>query len=161
MPLLFAASACGTEGPNEVLPGVSLLRDFSISENLGNSERWSLDAERGRLDEKGGMITFTSPKVRFYGEGRVTSEITSRTGSLKMHEKSAVLNDSVEVNALRDGMRLYTGRLFYSSARGKIWTDEPVTIHKGRTVIKGRGFTANPDLSEIEIRRQETRLSAR
>ena len=159
LPLLLALAACGGQPAQEVLPGTSLLENFSIAENSAGESRWSLDAQKGRLDEKGGLITFTSPRVKFYDKDKVSSEITARAGSLKMHEKSAVLSDEVEVHALRDGMRLSTSRLYYSSARGKIWTDEPVTIHKERTVIKGRGFTANPDLSEIEIRYQETRLS--
>ena len=158
-PLLLALAACGRQAPQEALPGISLLENFSIAENSGGESRWSLDARKGRLDEKNGQITFTSPLIKFYDQDKVSSEITARAGSLKMHEKSAVLSDEVEVHALRDGMRLSTSRLYYSSARGKIWTDEPVTIHKERTVIKGRGFTANPDLSEIEIRYQETRLS--
>lgn len=159
--MLLLLAACGGKDQHEALPGVSLLEDFSIAENNSGASRWSLDAKKGRLDEKGGLITFTSPRIRFYDADRVSSEITARAGSLKMHEKSAVLSDEVEVNALRDGMRLSTTKLYYSSARGKIWTEEPVTIHKERTVIRGRGFTANPDLSEIEIRYQETRLSGK
>jgi LPS export ABC transporter protein LptC len=158
---LLLLAACGAKDQHEALPGVSLLEDFSIAENSEGTSRWSLEAKKGRLDEKGGSITFTSPHIRFYDADKLSSEITARAGSLKMLEKSAVLNDDVEVNALRDGMRLSTTKLYYSSARGKIWTEEPVTIHKERTVIKGRGFTANPDLSEIEIRYQETRLSGK
>lgn len=157
--LLFGLAACGGREQREALPGVSLLENFSMAESAAGDPRWSLDAEKGRLDEARGVITFTSPRVKFYDKGKVTSEITSRAGSLKMNDKAATLTDEVEVNAVRDGMRLSTSRLYYSSARAKIWTEEPVTIHKDRTVIKGRGFTANPDLSEIEIRRQETRLS--
>jgi len=157
--LLPLLAACGGTEAREALPGVSLLENFSMSEADRLGSRWRLDADKGRLDEKKGVITFTSPRIRFYDAGKVSSEVTSRAGSMKMTEKSAVLSDEVVVTALRDGMKLLTTKLYYSSARAKIWTEEPVTIHKGRTVIKGRGFTANPDLSEIEIQRHETRLS--
>ncbi|MDD2804553.1 MAG: LPS export ABC transporter periplasmic protein LptC [Elusimicrobiales bacterium] len=157
--LLPLLAACGANDAREALPGVSLLENFSMSEADRLGSRWRLDADKGRLDEKKGVITFTSPRIRFYDSGKVSSEVTSRAGSLKMTEKSAVLSDEVVVTAVRDGMRLATSKLYYSSARAKIWTEEPVTIYKGRTVIRGRGFTANPDLSEIEIQRQETRLA--
>ncbi|OGR75479.1 MAG: LPS export ABC transporter periplasmic protein LptC [Elusimicrobia bacterium GWC2_64_44] len=157
LPLLAACG--GTDAREATLPGVSLLENFSMSEADRLGSRWRLDADKGRLDEKKGVITFTSPRIRFYDAGKVSSEVTSRAGSLKMTEKSAVLSDEVVVTAVRDGMKLATTKLYYSSARAKIWTEEPVTIYKGRTVIKGRGFTANPDLSEIEIQRQETRLA--
>lgn len=156
--LLAALCACGGEAPRESRPGASLLENFTMAETAADGTRWKLQAEKGLLDEQKGVITFTAPRVSFYDSGTLSSEITSRTGSLKMNEKSAVLHDQVEAVSARDGMRLSTERLYYSSAKGKVWTEDPLTIHKGKTVIKGRGFTANPDLSEIVIHRQETRL---
>lgn len=162
LPLLLPLlAACGGDEAREALPGVSLLENFSMSEADRAGSRWRLDADKGRLDEKKGVITFTSPRIKFYAAGKVSSEIAARTGSLKMTEKSAVLNDEVTVDSPKDGMRLVTDQLYYSSARAKIWTEDPVTIYKGRTVITGRGFTANPDLSEIEIQHQETRLAGK
>ncbi len=158
LPVILSLAACEGAVPQDALPGVSLLENFSVAETSPDGTRWRLDADKGRLDEKRGLITFTTPRIKFYEAGKVSSEITSRAGSLKMNEKSAVLNEEVQVNSMKDGMRLATTKLYYSDARGKIWTEEPLTIYKGRTVIKGRGFTANPDLSEIEIHHQETRL---
>ena len=157
--LLLALAACSGTDSREAAPGVSLLKKFSMAETEGGICAWRLDAKTGRLDEKKGQVTFSAPRIKFYDQDEVSSEITSRTGSLRMVEKSAVLNEEVEVNSWKDGMRLKTTRLYYSSARAKIWTEEPVTFYKGRTVITGRGFTANPDLSEIEIQHQETRLA--
>lgn len=160
LPLLaLFAAACGGGTAGTSLPGVSLMENFTMAETSPAGTRWSLNADKGRMDEKNGMMTFTTPRVRFFEDGKIASTIAARTGSLKMKERSAVLNDSVEVDSERDGMRLTTAKLYYSSARGKIWTDEPLTIYKGKTVINGRGFTANPDLSEIEIQHQETRLA--
>ena len=161
-PLLFLAfAACARTDSRETAPGVSLLKNFSMAETVSGASHWRLDAETGRLDEKKGVITFTAPRVKFYDRDMVSSEITARSGFLEMREKTAELTDEVEVDAKKDGMRLQTSKLYYSSARAKLWTEEPVTIHKGRTVIKGRGFTANPDLSEIEIQNQETRLAGK
>ncbi len=157
--LLAALAACSSRESREAVAGVSLLENFSMAESSAGSSRWRLDSALGRLDEKKGVIVFEGPRIKFYDRGRITSEITARSGVLQMKDKSAELTNDVVIDAKRDGMRLKTTKLYYSSARGKIWTEEPVTIHKGRTVITGRGFTANPDLSEIEIQRQETRLS--
>ncbi len=159
--LILAFAACSKAGSREAAPGVSLLRNFSMAETASGVSDWRLDAETGRLDEKKGVITFTAPRIKFYDQDKVSSEITARSGLLQMQDKTAELTDEVEVDARKDGMRLQTTKLYYSSARAKIWTGEPVTIYKGRTVIKGRGFTANPDLSEIEIQHQETRLAGK
>jgi len=161
-PLLFLAlAACSGDETREAAPGVSLLKDFSIAETEDGLARWRLDSLTARMNEKAGMIYFAAPRIKFYDEDKISSEITSRTGTLQMQKKAAELTDDVVVNARKDGMRLNTTRLFYSSARGKIWTEEPVTIYKGRTIIKGRGFTANPDLSEIQIEHQETRMAGK
>ncbi len=161
--LLMAAAlaGCSAGEHREAAPGVSLLKKFSIAESDSSSLRWRLDSAGGRLDEKKSVISFDFPKIQFYDLGKVTSEITSRTGVLQMREKAAELTDDVQVDSKKDGMRLKTTKLYYSSARGKIWTEEAVTIYRGHTVIKGRGFVANPDLSEIEIQHQETRLSGK
>ncbi len=157
--LLGALCACSGDKAREAAPGVSLLENFRMAESAAGGRRWSLEAASGRLDEKKGLIAFVSPKIKFYTDGKVTSELTARTGLLHMKDKAAELTEDVRIDAVAEGMNLRTARLFYSSARGKVWTDDPVTILRGRTVIKGRGFTANPDLSEIEIRHQETRMS--
>ena len=159
--LLLALAACSDAGPREAAAGVSLLKSFSMAEAAAGAFTWRLDAETGRLDEKKGVIIFTAPRIKFFTKDLVSSEITSRSGLLRMQEKSAELTDEVEVNSKTDGMRLQTTKLYYSSARAKIWTEEPVTIYKGRTVITGRGFTANPDLSQIQIEHQETRMADR
>ena len=156
---LLGLTACSGSDSREAMPGVSLLKDFSMAEVAAGASSWRLDAETGRLDEKKGVITFSAPHIKFFDQDEVSSVITAREGYLKTREKTARLTDEVVVDAKKDGMRLTTTKLYYSSARAKIWTDEPVTIYKGRTVIKGRGFTANPDLSEIEIQHQETRLA--
>lgn len=156
--LLAAAAACSGKEGREASPGVSLIRGLTVSETDAADRKWALDSDAARMDEKKGVIYFTAPRIKFYDNDAVSSVITSRNGFLQMKEKAAELTGDVRVDSSKDGMRLETTRLFYSSARGKIWTEEPVTIYKERTVIKGRGFTANPDLSEIEIEHQETRM---
>jgi len=159
--LLLAAlpCACSSPGAQEAAPGTSLIEGFSMAEVNAGPSRWRLNSKTARMEEKEGLIYFTAPDIKFYDGKTLSSEITALDGKLLMEKKEAELTGSVRVDARRDGMKLFTSKLFFSTARNKIWTGEPVTIHKERTVINGRGFTANPDLSEIEILHQETRLS--
>lgn len=159
--LPLAAALCACSQPEARLPadGSSLIEHLSIAEAAGGMAHWRLKARSSRMDEKKGRIFFTEPAVKFYDGKDVSSVITSSTGVILMSEKEAELTGSVKVNAVKDGMLLTTTRLFYSSARDKIWTPERVTIYKDKTIITGRGFVANPDLSEIEITHQETRMA--
>jgi len=159
--LPLAAALCACAQPSDTLQAdrASLIENLSIAETGSGAARWSLKAASARMDEKKGRIFFTAPAVKFFDGNKLSSEITSLQGEMFMYKKEAELTGDVRVNAVKDGMRLATARLFYSSARNKIWTPEPVIIHKGKTKITGRGFTANPDLSEIEITQQETRMA--
>lgn len=156
--LLAALAACSGKEQGVAAPGVSLVKNFSVAESDAVSSHWRLDAESAVLLDKEGLMRFIAPHIKFYDGDAVSSEITSKFGLMRTREKAAELTGDVAVNSRKDGMRLMTTKLYYSSARGKIWTEEPVTIYKDRTVIKGRGFTANPDMSEIEIEHQETRM---
>ncbi len=159
--LLAALAACSGKEQGVAAPGVSLVKDFSIAESDATSSHWRLNAESAVLLEKEGLMRFIAPRIKFYNGDAVSSEITSKFGLMRTRDKAAELTGSVLVNSSKDGMQLTTTKLYYSSARGKIWTDEPVTIYQDRTVTKGRGFTANPDLSEIEIEHQETRIKGK
>ena len=159
--LLAALAACSDSGQGVAAPGVSLVKYFSIAESDAVSSHWRLDAESAVLLEKEGLMRFIAPRIKFYDGDTVSSQIVSKFGFMRTREKFAELNGDVVVNSMKDGMRLKTTKLYYSSARGKIWTEEPVTIYKERTVTKGRGFTANPDLSQIEIEHQETRMTGK
>jgi len=161
--LPVAAALCACARPEAPLPvqGTSLIENLAVAEAGAGAARWRLKARTSVMDEKKGKIYFTDPVVKFYDAEKISSEVTSLKGEVFMHKKEAELTGDVKVNSLKDDMRLATSRLFYSSARDKIWTPERVTIYQGKTVITGRGFTANPDLSEIEITHQETRLAGK
>ncbi|PIU18152.1 MAG: LPS export ABC transporter periplasmic protein LptC [Elusimicrobia bacterium CG08_land_8_20_14_0_20_59_10] len=159
--VLFAAVFCACSAPKtpDAAPGTSLINGFTMAEVNAGPSRWRLNAKTARMLEKQGLILFTSPEIRFYDGKIMSSEIKARDGKLLMREKETELTGDVRVDSRKDGMKLLTSKLFFSTARDKIWTDEPVTIYRERTVITGRGFTANPDLSEIELLHQETRLA--
>jgi len=110
------------------------------------------------MEDLESRMTFSLPVMHFYEAGRVSSIIKAKSGQFEPSKKSAILSANVSVDAKKDGMLLKTEKLYYSSEKGKIWTDEKVTLFRGKTVIKGKGFTANPDLSEIEIEHQETKI---
>ncbi len=121
-----------------------------------NQLQWTLVSKTARFEEGETRIYFYSPKMDLFKDNKLTSKLKSETGFLNMIKKDAQLEKNVRVESNTDGMLLLTTRLFFSSEKNKIWTDDAVTIFKGNTVTQGRGFTANPDLSEIAITQQET-----
>jgi len=127
-----------------------------VSEVNDNIVRWTVDSKTARFEDGETKIYFDSPKMNFFEKGKPSSDLNAEIGFLNMAKKEAQLEKNVRVVSKTEGMALLTSRLFFSSEKNKIWTDDPVTMFKGNTITRGHGFKANPDLSEIEVTRQET-----
>ena len=156
--LLLAFCACSGEESPGIQRGVSVFTGFSVSGTDAHAAKWRLDTPKATMEDLDSRMFFVEPVMRFYENGAITTVIKAQAGQFEPARKSAVLSTNVEVDAKKDGMLLRTDKLYYSPKKGKIWTDEKVTLLRGKTVVTGKGFTANPDLSEIEIEHQETRL---
>ncbi|MFA5161031.1 MAG: LPS export ABC transporter periplasmic protein LptC [Elusimicrobiales bacterium] len=86
------------------------------------------------------------------------STVTARKGSYDAAGRSAVFTGNVVARSEKDKTMLETEKLFYSAKRALIYTDEAVRLTGDSTVVRGRGFEAKPDLSEISVMNQETEL---
>jgi len=155
---VLAACSGGPAGPGAaaVGEGASLLTGVKFSQVNDNQLKWTLVSNTARFEDGETKIYFDNPKMDLFEDNKLTSKLKAETGFLNMLKKDAQLERTVRVESETDGMVMLTTRLFFSSEKNKIWTDDPVTIYKGDTVTQGRGFTANPDLSEIAITQQET-----
>lgn len=157
--LLAPLAACARGGPAADFPtGAGLISGLSVSERETSDPKWSLESRAATLDEKSGVLSFSSPRITFFDAGSTASVITSGQGELDMATQDARLENGVRVDSRSEGMTLVAETLRFSSAENKILTEDEVVITRGRTRIKGRGFRANPDLSRIELKKQETTL---
>ncbi|MBU2572547.1 MAG: LPS export ABC transporter periplasmic protein LptC [Elusimicrobia bacterium] len=157
--LLIAAGCSGKGKSGAAAKGAGLFTGLRVSQIEANISNWTLDSKAARLEERETRMYFEGPSIKFFKKNEVSSELKADTGFLDLVKKDAGLVKNVLVVSKAEQMTLETDKLFFSSEKNKIWTDEEVKILKGRNVIHGRGFTANPDLSEIEITRQETRVN--
>ncbi len=154
-----ALAACSGKGPAADFPtGAGLITGLRVAERETSDPRWALESRSAEMDEKSGRLRFSSPRITFFDEGDKSSVITAGRGELDMATRDARLESGVRVDSRSEGMTLVTETLSFSAADNKILTEDEVLITRGRTRIKGRGFRANPDLSRIELKKQETTL---
>ncbi|MCK4935605.1 MAG: LPS export ABC transporter periplasmic protein LptC [Elusimicrobiales bacterium] len=139
----------------------SLISGIKIAESESNQYQWDLNSKKAGLNEKKGTMTFVNPDLKFYKENKVASIITADKGELNLNTRDTVLTNNVIVNSKNEDSVLKTKKLLFSAAKKKIWTEEKVTVYRQNTIVTGVGLTANPDLSEIEIRNQETQLKTK
>ena len=106
-------------------------------------------------------------RARFEREGRttlrnlaVTLEEPDRTWTV-VGDEGEFLSESKNVEIRRnvvvtssDGLRLDTSVLRWDAARQRLWTDAPVTLSRGASVVRGSGL-------EVKIEDEATTVSGR
>lgn len=159
---LAALSGClggRNDGPDS--GPVQKIEGLSMFEMSRGSYTWGLDAAFAKIYEQEEKAYLTLPKMIFYRQGKIISKVRGKKGELITNTKDIDLKDDVVVESLVDGAILKSPSLHFSSASNKIWSTDKVTLYQGGTVVHGRGFTANPDLSEVVIEKQKTLLGSR
>lgn len=160
MPFLMSSCSNGSDS----VPATeieSLISEIKIAESDSNQYQWDLNSQKAKLNEKQGTMSFLKPDLKFYKNDEIVSEITADKGVLNLNTRDTELTDNVIVNSKNEDSLLKTEKLLFSAAKKKIWTENKVTVYRQNTIVTGVGLTANPDLSEIEIRNQETQLKTK
>ena len=93
----------------------------------------------------------------YYPRGRNPATLRANAARYDVKARRLKVWDRVRVES--EGTVLETSELQYDSARGKIFTDKPVTITRGRNVMEGTGMEADPDLGNMQV--VEPHISAR
>lgn len=130
--------------------------DLSIKEvdleEEGRGMRWRLRADLAQIFEREGRTTLRNLAV--------TLEEPDRSWTV-VGDEGEVFSDSKDVEIRRnvvvtssDGLRLDTSVLRWDAARQRLWTDAPVTLSHGGSVVKGSGL-------EVRMEEEATTVSGR
>lgn len=84
--------------------------------------------------------------------GAVTSILTARQGTILQDQHRMEAREQVVFTNAK-GERLETERLIWSQDSDRVYTDRPVRVVRGKSVIHGIGLTANADFSRYRILR--------
>ncbi|MFH1618343.1 MAG: LPS export ABC transporter periplasmic protein LptC [bacterium] len=161
IPLIFSLLLCacreagesvssGDAGPVQQMSGLTMR-----AMNRG-FYTWDLTSDFAVLAEAESKARLTNPKINFHRQGKIVSRVSALRGTLFTATKDMELRDNVVVNAVEDESVLKGKTLYFTSATDKIWSRDSVTLYQQGSVVKGKGFFANPDLSEIVIEKQKT-----
>jgi LPS export ABC transporter protein LptC len=120
------------------------LKHVRLQEVGRDGSRWQLDAEYSETFQEQNTTTMTKVTIKVdqasKSEGKVRSwTVTGDEGQLDQETKDVDLRGNV-VLVSSDGLRLETARLRWDASAQRAWTDEPVTIYRAGTVVRGTGF---------------------
>ena len=108
-------------------------------EEQSEDVRWQLRADQALVFEQEGKTLLRNVAVDVKERGRSWS-IVGEEGELFDNSKNFEVRKNVVLTA-SDGLRLETTVLRWQGAEKRLWTDQPVTIHKEDAVIYGTALT--------------------
>jgi LPS export ABC transporter protein LptC len=130
--------------------------DLSIKEvdleEEGRGVRWRLRAELAQIFEREGRTTLRNLAVTLAEPDRSWT-VVGDEGELFSETKNVEIRRNVVVTS-SDGLRLDTSVLRWDASRQRLWTDAPVTLSRGASVVKGSGL-------EVRMEEEATTVSGR
>lgn len=133
-----------------------ILEGFSLRQSVKGTTSWVLRARLALLHEGSRQVSFSEPRLEFYTGSKLTARAEAERGSTDLGTRDVSLSSAVKVSSLRDGTVLNTENLIYLSSSRKFTTESAVVLNRPGAVLRGRGLSANHDLSELRIRNQTT-----
>ncbi|MBN2564547.1 MAG: LPS export ABC transporter periplasmic protein LptC [Candidatus Eisenbacteria bacterium] len=125
---------------------------FALTQTREGERIWSLKAANALIYEDADRVEMTDLRVDFFDEeGNARSTLTADEGTLERRTNDMEVMGNVVVYA-EDGTILTTERLTWNERTGKIESDQPVRVTKGRDVMTGVGVEADPDLKNIRVK---------
>lgn len=148
---LCAAAACGpkAEAPREELNQV--MEGLVLRQSEAGAPGWTLRSARATLREESRLTDLVEPSMEFYRKGKAVSRVTARVGQAHQDTREVRLSSGVVLDSYDDQSRLTTEDLTYAPDRDLFVTQADILVRRPEGVVRGRGMTAKPDLSEIRI----------
>jgi len=118
-------SSTGKDEEKEEVPLLSVKGVSLVGWNEDGEKSWKVEADSGvQFSDRMAL-----KEVKFY-----------------------LLKEDVVLVSYLDGTQLFTSEMEWITSERKLETGEEVVIKRNNIIVEGLGLTANPDLSQIEIK---------
>lgn len=156
--LLLGAGACAAD-PEGPAPAASQeAKGFTLRRSRAGAVEWRLDSPRAVFAEARALARLETPVIELFARGKTETKARAEKGEIDLNTHDTLLTGAVRVENAAEKISLKTDRLNYVASAREFRTDRPVEIRRPEGVMRGRGMTANHDLTEIHVKKQETRL---
>ncbi|UCH77765.1 MAG: LPS export ABC transporter periplasmic protein LptC [Candidatus Coatesbacteria bacterium] len=150
---LVLAAAC-RDGDEELPPPAKnlptqVIDDFTLTETDGKDVAWRLKADRADVYDYANEAKVFVVHVDFYEEGEYSSTLTAREGTVDLLHHSMTARGDVVLVSRKDGAVLKTEELSWDADGHRIYSEAYCTLERGKSIIRGQGFTATPGLESF------------
>ena len=145
---------------NTVYPDQESWNSTLVTTNLGNVDTEIEFGHMAKFNEREEYNFDQNIKVNFFDKnGKLKSKITASKGFLNETSKFMEVEGNVIAHSDSADMTLYTEKLQWEEERGKIITNEFVTITTEQDTLYGIGFESDVDLNRWHIKKPTGRTS--
>ena len=146
---------CACRDAEEELPPppknmpTQVIDNFTLTETDAENVAWRMKADRADIYEYANEARVFVVHVDFYEDGVYSSTLTSREGTVDLLRHSMTARGDVVLVSRKDGAVLKTEELSWDADGHRIYSESYCTLERGRSVIRGQGFTATPGLESF------------
>lgn len=125
------------------------LQDVRYSQSKDDKLQWELEANSVE-QISGGSTDLENVKITYYSDDGKNTVLTADSGLYDTTSRNATLRQNVLVRT-SDGNSLRTNVLKWSQQEELLRGEGDVTISRGNSVLRGRGFELSPALETFTI----------
>ena len=156
--VLFLAGCAAEPQPNiNLAPAVGsaeepnlMFEGFRMVSTRGAQREYDFIARAAQIFEHDNMARAQDIKIVYWRQGKIASTLTARRGFVNTVTQDMRAEQQV-VMVSEEGAVLRTEKLHWNHKQGRIFTDLPVTVERGTSVMTGVGLQADSELKHIEI----------
>ena len=113
--------------------------------------RGVLRSDTAFMYEDSALVRVRPVNLTLYSEqGDTAGTVVAETGVLNTRTQVMVANGDVVVQEV-GGDRIETEELHFDPNRDRVWSEVATTIHRQGSVLRGRGFTSNTQLTDTRL----------
>ena len=116
----------------------------------GAVREWDFTARAAQIFEKNNTARAQDIKIIYWRNGKPVSMLTARRGFIRTDTRDTRAEKDV-VMVSSEGVVLRTELLHWDNSKGRLYTDQPVTIERGNSVMTGVGLEADQELKHVEV----------
>jgi len=113
---------------------------------------WELQADSGKQFVN--QMILTQVKIKLLEKGKLASGGEADRVVVEIRTSNLLFEGKVKLISYIDGAELLSSNLEWIASENKLLTEERVVFKRGDLITEGWGLVENPELSQIEIKRE-------
>lgn len=129
-----------------------VITSFRFNHFEEGKKTWEMNAEKGEINKEKNEVYLKNFLVKFYEKEKPISRLRAGQGKIDEKNKQMEGKDNVQIESLKEKIKINTDEVRYSDQEKKIFSSSVVEVKRNKTLIKGEGLETTPSFAHISIK---------